>query len=208
MQQKLTRVVEHHRRRSRRRQRDRLHRRRRRQPQHRRACSWRSSRSTSAAQRRPGDRAAARPSSRTVPGATVFLQAVQDLRVGGRASNAQYQFTLQGDDLAELDAWAPRLLAERCARCRSSSTSTATSRTRACQATAGDRSRHRLAAGHHAAADRQHAVRRLRPAPGLDHVHAAEPVPRGDGGRAASTGNSPSAAATSTCVRRAAHRCR
>jgi multidrug efflux pump len=44
-----------------------------------------------------------------IPGAPVFLQAVQDLRVGGRASNAQYQFTLQGDNLDELVQWAPRV---------------------------------------------------------------------------------------------------
>ncbi len=44
-----------------------------------------------------------------VPGAPAFLQAVQDLRVGGRASNAQYQYTLRGDDVAELNAWAPRV---------------------------------------------------------------------------------------------------
>jgi multidrug efflux pump len=45
-----------------------------------------------------------------IPGATLFLQAVQDLRIGGRMSNAQYQYTLQGTDLAELNAGAPRLL--------------------------------------------------------------------------------------------------
>jgi multidrug efflux pump len=44
-----------------------------------------------------------------VPGAPVFLQAVQDLRVGGRASNAQYQFTLRGEDVTELNAWAPKV---------------------------------------------------------------------------------------------------
>jgi len=44
-----------------------------------------------------------------VPGAPTFLQAVQDLRVGGRASNAQYQYTLQGEDVNELNAWAPRV---------------------------------------------------------------------------------------------------
>ena len=46
-----------------------------------------------------------------VPGAPTFLQAVQDLRVGGRASNAQYQYTLQGDDAGELEQWAPRVAA-------------------------------------------------------------------------------------------------
>ena len=45
----------------------------------------------------------------TLPGAPTFLQAVQDLRVGGRASNAQYQYTLQGEDVTELNAWAPRV---------------------------------------------------------------------------------------------------
>ena len=45
----------------------------------------------------------------SVPGAPAFLQAIQDLRVGGRLSSAQYQFTLQSDDLNELMTWAPRV---------------------------------------------------------------------------------------------------
>ncbi len=45
-----------------------------------------------------------------VPGATLYLQAVQDVRMGGRSSSAQYQFTLQAEDFRELSAWAPRLL--------------------------------------------------------------------------------------------------
>jgi multidrug efflux pump len=45
-----------------------------------------------------------------VPGATLYLQAVQDVRMGGRQSNAQYQFTLQAEDLRELSSWAPRVL--------------------------------------------------------------------------------------------------
>jgi multidrug efflux pump len=44
-----------------------------------------------------------------VPGASLFLQAVQDIRVGGRASNAQYQYTLQADNLDDLRAWTPKL---------------------------------------------------------------------------------------------------
>jgi len=43
------------------------------------------------------------------PGATLFLQAAQDVRVGGRSANAQYQYTLSSDDLAELRAWEPRI---------------------------------------------------------------------------------------------------
>ncbi|VIO79051.1 Multidrug resistance protein MdtC [Bradyrhizobium ivorense] len=46
-----------------------------------------------------------------VPGATLFLQAVQDIRVGGRASNAQYQYTLQGSTLEELNEWTPKITA-------------------------------------------------------------------------------------------------
>jgi hydrophobic/amphiphilic exporter-1 (mainly G- bacteria), HAE1 family len=45
-----------------------------------------------------------------VPGATLFLQAAQDLNVGGRITRTQYQYTLQDADLSELNTWAPRLL--------------------------------------------------------------------------------------------------
>ena len=45
-----------------------------------------------------------------VPGGRLFLQPVQDIRVGGRQSNAAYQFTLQGDNTAEVYEWAPKLL--------------------------------------------------------------------------------------------------
>lgn len=51
-----------------------------------------------------------------IPGANLFLQPVQDIRMGGRPSNAQYQYTLQGDSLDELRQWTPRIrraLAER-----------------------------------------------------------------------------------------------
>ena len=44
-----------------------------------------------------------------VAGASLFLQAVQDIRIGGRQSNAQFQYTLQGDELSELRAWEPRI---------------------------------------------------------------------------------------------------
>jgi hydrophobic/amphiphilic exporter-1 (mainly G- bacteria), HAE1 family len=46
-----------------------------------------------------------------VPGATLYLQARQDINVGGRTTRTQYQYTLQDIDLNELDAWAPKLLA-------------------------------------------------------------------------------------------------
>jgi hydrophobe/amphiphile efflux-1 (HAE1) family protein len=44
-----------------------------------------------------------------VPGAPAFLQSVQDLTIGGRISNAQYQYTLQGDNLADLVTWSPKI---------------------------------------------------------------------------------------------------
>ncbi len=50
-----------------------------------------------------------RPKLAKVPGAPTYLQAIQDLRIGGRASSAQYQYTLQSVDLAELNAWAPKV---------------------------------------------------------------------------------------------------
>ena len=45
-----------------------------------------------------------------IPGAPTFLQATQDLRIGGRMSSAQYQYTLQGERTDELATWAPRVL--------------------------------------------------------------------------------------------------
>jgi multidrug efflux pump len=45
-----------------------------------------------------------------VSGATLYMQAAQDLLVGGRVGNAQYQYTLTTDNLAELNSWAPLIL--------------------------------------------------------------------------------------------------
>ncbi len=45
-----------------------------------------------------------------VPGATLYMLSQQDLQIGGRLSQAQYQYTVQGEDLNELNEWAPRLL--------------------------------------------------------------------------------------------------
>ncbi len=51
-----------------------------------------------------------RPKLAVVPGASLYLQAVQDVRVGGRQSAAEYQYTVQDDNLGELNHWAPLLL--------------------------------------------------------------------------------------------------
>jgi multidrug efflux pump len=52
-----------------------------------------------------------RPKLAQVPGGRLYLAAVQDLRAGGRQSNAQYQYTLQSEDVAELYEWTPKLVA-------------------------------------------------------------------------------------------------
>ena len=51
-----------------------------------------------------------RPKLATVPGAALYLQSVQDLRIGGRLGNAQYQYTIQSDNLEDLTRWGPTLL--------------------------------------------------------------------------------------------------
>jgi len=50
-----------------------------------------------------------RPKLAREPGGSLFLQAQQDIRVGGRASDAQYQYTLQADRIDDLRTWEPRL---------------------------------------------------------------------------------------------------
>ncbi|HXN25284.1 MAG TPA: multidrug efflux RND transporter permease subunit [Candidatus Dormibacteraeota bacterium] len=53
-----------------------------------------------------------RPKLATVPGATVFLQATQDIQIGGRMANSQYQYSLQAENLRDLLDWGPRMLAK------------------------------------------------------------------------------------------------
>jgi multidrug efflux pump len=101
-----------------------------------------------------------------VAGVRTFLQAVQDIRVGGRQSNAQYQFTLLADSTTDLYTWGPKLTEALQARPELADVNS----DQQCGA-----------AEHRAGADRQHAVRRVRPASGVDDLQPAEPVPRGDG---------------------------
>jgi multidrug efflux pump len=53
-----------------------------------------------------------RPKLNRLPGASAFLQSVQDLRIGGRSSNAMYQYTLQSDNVQDLFKWGPILLGQ------------------------------------------------------------------------------------------------
>jgi multidrug efflux pump len=51
-----------------------------------------------------------RPNLNRLPVASAFLQASQDLRIGGRGSNALYQYTIQSDNITDLKYWGPKLL--------------------------------------------------------------------------------------------------
>jgi multidrug efflux pump len=53
-----------------------------------------------------------RPKLNRLPVASAFLQAVQDLRIGGRSSNALYQYTIQSDNVQDLTKWGPTILNE------------------------------------------------------------------------------------------------
>ena len=53
-----------------------------------------------------------RPKMTSLPVASAFLQPAQDLRIGGRASNALYQYTIQSDNVQDLTHWGPILLSE------------------------------------------------------------------------------------------------
>ena len=53
-----------------------------------------------------------RPKLNRLPGASAFLQSVQDLRIGGRSSNAMYQYTIQSDNVQDLFKWGPIILGQ------------------------------------------------------------------------------------------------
>ena len=116
-----------------------------------------------------------------VPGAPTYLQPVQDLRIGGRLGAALYQYTLQGDNLEELNRWAPRMLQKMRTLPQLVDVSSDQQDKGQKASVAIDR-KHRLTAGHRTAAHRRHPLRRLRPAAGVDYLHPVKPVPCCDGG--------------------------
>ena len=80
--------------------------------QHRALFTWRSSPWRERGVGAPEIIARLRPKLNHLQAASVFLQAAQDLRIGGRGSNAMYQYTLQSDNPAELSHWGPVILGE------------------------------------------------------------------------------------------------
>ena len=122
-----------------------------------------------------------------MPGATMFMQNSQDVRIGGRQGNAQYQYTLQAPDFASLSEWGPRVLARLSqlpeiadVQLRSAGIRFVVER--------GHRPRYGLAPGAHGASGGLRALRRLRPAPGVGDVQIDQPIPRGSRARAAMVG--------------------
>ena len=106
---------------------------------------------------------------RVVPGATLFLTATQDLNIGGRLSNAQFQYTIQSEDLQELNYWAPRILA----KLRSLPELRDVNSDQQDKGLAADvscRSRHGFTAGHDAGAGGCRALRVVWAGAGFNHV--------------------------------------
>jgi multidrug efflux pump len=125
-----------------------------------------------------------RPQLAHEPGATLYLQPVQDVRAGGRAGNAQYQYTLRADASTNC-APGRRACWKRCAQLPRWPTSIPISRTSAEQTCAGRRPRRRRAARHHAAPDHE-TLNDLFGQRQVSTIYTpAQPVPRGAGGRAA-----------------------
>ena len=91
-----------------------------------------------------------------VPGATVFLQSYQDIRVGGLFTSSQYQYTLQGETLEELQNWAPRIEA-RIRTLPGLRDVASDQQDRGLQASLVIRPRYRVAPRHPVATDRRHA---------------------------------------------------
>ena len=130
------------------------------------------------AHRRPGDRAAAREAAE-FRASTLFLQSEQDVRVGGRGSRTQYQYTLEDADLDELRLGAAG--AGEAAQLPELKDVDSDQQS-AAAAHVDARPRYRLATGHHAASDRRRPLRCLRAAPGRDHLHRLNYYRGGAGG--------------------------
>ena len=142
-----------------------------------------------------------RPRLEKVEGARLFMQASQDVRLGGRATRTQFEYTLQDANLDELNQWAPKILAKmqtlaRAARRRDRSADPGH------DADADDQPRHRRALRHPAATDRRHALRCVRPAPGHPVFHPAQQLPCDPGSPAGAAGQHRHARTSSTSSRR------
>ncbi len=122
---------------------------------------------------------------------------------GRRASRARSTSTRSRTPTsAELSPWAPRVLGQARRASPSCATSPPTSRPPACRLVGRHRSRHRRAPRDHAAGGRRHALRRLRPAPGGDLVHARSTTTASCWRRRPRSRRAPISSRTSTCAAR------
>ena len=125
-----------------------------------------------------------RPKLLAVPGATAFLQAGQDVRIGGRQSSAQYQYTIQSDNLDDLVTWGPTLLTAMRKQHMLTDVNTDQQNSGLEAALVYDRE----TASRLGITPKQidtYLVRSFRSAASLYYVHVAESISRGHGGRAA-----------------------
>ena len=125
-----------------------------------------------------------RPKLAQVPGGRLYLAAVQDLRAGGRQSNAQYQYTLQSENVQDLYAWTPKLV-------------DALEHNPVLTDVSSDQQQRGLETyinidrdttarlGVESVANRQYALRRIRATAGVGHLQRDQSVSCGDGDRSA-----------------------
>ncbi len=112
-----------------------------------------------------------------VSGISLYMQPVQDLTIDATVSRTQYRFILEDANPTELAQWVPKLVERDVgdAAIRGCRQRSAAGRSLGLYP---DRSRHGRPLRHHPGDDRQRALRRLRAAHRLDHLHAEQPVPR------------------------------
>ena len=122
-----------------------------------------------------------------MPGATMFLQNSQDVRIGGRQGNAQYQYTLQAPDFATLALWGPKVL-DQLSQIPEIADVSSDQQNSGLVVERDHRSRYRVAPRPDGASGGLRALRRLRPAPGLGDVQVDQSVPRRSGAAAAMVG--------------------
>ena len=134
----------------------------------------------------PGDRPSA-PQDLRHARRHLFLQNSQDVRIGGRQGNAQYQYTLQAPDFASLALWGPKVLDKLSHAARDCRRQFRPAEFRLV-VQRDDRPRYRVAPRPDGAGGGPRALRRFRPAPGLDDVQVDQPVSRGAGAAAAVVG--------------------
>ena len=121
-----------------------------------------------------------RPKLGKVPGINLFLQSVQDVRVGGRSSRTQYQYTLQDADLDELRDWAPRVMDRLKKDPDLERTSRVISRPRGSRCSSASIATPRPASGLTPASIDNALYDAYGQRPGRDHLWPIEPIPRRD----------------------------